>query len=236
MGVLRGTAVSNSQQSTVNGERLTVGEKGRQLWGNGRWIVGLVWQTDRRLLAGLVAMTLVLSVLPAVLAVVVRGLVNEVAAILAGEVGTATQMLLWLGAGLGITLVETVGNFINRYLGQRLKDELNLRITGDILAHAAKLDVSYFESPRFQDMMERAQQNTAQRFSRFVTNGLSVVTNFFQVVSLALILVVIEPLVVAALAPLANRIKIAFVHGSVAEGREDRQSDVDLVVVGEVTF
>ncbi|MFQ5419090.1 MAG: ABC transporter ATP-binding protein, partial [Anaerolineae bacterium] len=90
-----------------------------------------------------------------------------------------------------------------RYLGQRLKDELNLRITGDILAHAAKLDVSYFESPRFQDMMERAQQNTAQRFSRFVTNGLSVVTNFFQVVSLALILVVIEPLVVAALAPLA---------------------------------
>ncbi len=40
----------------------------------------------------------------------------------------------------------------------------------------------------------------------------------------------------AALAPLADRIKIAFVHGSVAEGREDRQSDVDLVVVGEVTF
>ncbi len=40
----------------------------------------------------------------------------------------------------------------------------------------------------------------------------------------------------AALAALADRIEIAFVHGSVAEGREDRQSDVDLVVVGEVTF
>jgi len=40
----------------------------------------------------------------------------------------------------------------------------------------------------------------------------------------------------AALAPLADRIKIAFVHGSVAEGREDRQSDVDLVVVGDATF
>lgn len=40
----------------------------------------------------------------------------------------------------------------------------------------------------------------------------------------------------AALAPLADRIEIAFVHGSVAEGREDRQSDIDLVVVGEATF
>ena len=39
-----------------------------------------------------------------------------------------------------------------------------------------------------------------------------------------------------ALAPLADRIRFAFVHGSLAEGREDRQSDVDLVVVGEATF
>ena len=40
----------------------------------------------------------------------------------------------------------------------------------------------------------------------------------------------------AALAPLAERVKVAFIHGSLARGSERAGSDVDLLVVGEVTF
>lgn len=39
-----------------------------------------------------------------------------------------------------------------------------------------------------------------------------------------------------ALAPLAERIKIAFIFGSVARGEETRRSDIDLLVVGDVSF
>ena len=39
-----------------------------------------------------------------------------------------------------------------------------------------------------------------------------------------------------ALAELANQITVAFVHGSVAAGTEQADSDVDVVVVGPVTF
>lgn len=39
-----------------------------------------------------------------------------------------------------------------------------------------------------------------------------------------------------ALAPLAKRIKAAFVHGSVASGSECASSDVDVIVVGDVKF
>ncbi|MBZ0170455.1 MAG: nucleotidyltransferase domain-containing protein [Kofleriaceae bacterium] len=39
-----------------------------------------------------------------------------------------------------------------------------------------------------------------------------------------------------ALAGLADRIRVAFVHGSVARGAERAGSDVDVVVVGAVTF
>ena len=39
-----------------------------------------------------------------------------------------------------------------------------------------------------------------------------------------------------ALAPLADRINIAFIYGSVARGKERRGSDVDVLVVGNVTF
>ena len=39
-----------------------------------------------------------------------------------------------------------------------------------------------------------------------------------------------------ALAPLGDRIRIAFVFGSVARGQQRAQSDVDLFIVGEVAF
>lgn len=40
----------------------------------------------------------------------------------------------------------------------------------------------------------------------------------------------------AALAPLAARIRVAFVYGSVARGEERRASDIDVMVIGEVSF
>lgn len=39
-----------------------------------------------------------------------------------------------------------------------------------------------------------------------------------------------------ALAPLADRIRVAAIYGSVARSEENRASDVDLLVVGKVTF
>jgi predicted nucleotidyltransferase len=44
----------------------------------------------------------------------------------------------------------------------------------------------------------------------------------------------IMPVLREALSPSAGRIKVAFVYGSVARGRERPESDIDLLVVGEV--
>ncbi|OGQ89393.1 MAG: hypothetical protein A2289_23300 [Deltaproteobacteria bacterium RIFOXYA12_FULL_58_15] len=40
----------------------------------------------------------------------------------------------------------------------------------------------------------------------------------------------------AALAALGNKIRVAFVYGSVATGQETAESDVDLMVIGDLTF
>lgn len=40
----------------------------------------------------------------------------------------------------------------------------------------------------------------------------------------------------AALAPLFDRIRVAFVFGSVARGAERRASDVDVMIIGDVSF
>lgn len=40
----------------------------------------------------------------------------------------------------------------------------------------------------------------------------------------------------SALAPLADRIMVAFIFGSIASGNEDRASDIDVIVVGDISF
>lgn len=40
----------------------------------------------------------------------------------------------------------------------------------------------------------------------------------------------------SSLAPIADRIKAAFIYGSFASGSENRASDVDLMIIGRVTF
>ena len=40
----------------------------------------------------------------------------------------------------------------------------------------------------------------------------------------------------SALAPLADRIMVAFIFGSIASGNEDRASDIDVIVVGAISF
>lgn len=40
----------------------------------------------------------------------------------------------------------------------------------------------------------------------------------------------------AALAPLTGRIRVAFIYGSIAKGTERRASDVDVLVIGDVSF
>jgi len=40
----------------------------------------------------------------------------------------------------------------------------------------------------------------------------------------------------SALAPIADRISVALVYGSIAKGEENQRSDIDLLVVGDVAF
>jgi len=59
---------------------------------------------------------------------------------------------------------------------------------------------------------------------------------FGELKALVIKTVGIAAIVQAALAPLADRIRIAGIYGSIARSEEHRGSDVDLLVVGKVTF
>lgn len=173
------------------------------MWVNVRWALALSWDTDKGLFLALMGVALLMSLVPAGLAITVRGLVDEIAAGLAGGPADGRAVLLWLGGGLAVTLLDVFGRFAHDYLILRYSDELNLRVTRDILTHAAKLDVAQFEDPQFQDVLERVQQDISRRFSLFVTKLVWVINQSLQIVWLIAILAAIEAWVLAVFAGIA---------------------------------
>lgn len=189
--------MKKSQEETLSRTKISL------LLRSARWALGVAWGIHKGLLLALAFITLLHSLAPAALAFAVRGLVNA-ASDLVRDGGTNTGPLLyWLSISFGITLLETLGDFAVKYFNRRLHDELNLHITGDVLTHAATLDMSHFEDIRFQDMLERTQQNVAGRFSQFVTKVLAIGANIVQMVSLVVILAAIEPLIIVVLIAIA---------------------------------
>ena len=172
----------------------------RSLFSNARWALKRIWTTSSSLTTGLVVTTLIRSLMPAGLALTARGLINAIAVVLNRGTSDIGTLLPWLVVGLVLALVQALSEFVAKFFTQRLHDELNLSITSDILTHAADLDVGFFEDPKLQDVMERAQQNTAGHFSQFATNTLTTITNVVQMISLAVILIAIEPLITLVLA------------------------------------
>jgi ATP-binding cassette, subfamily B, bacterial len=166
------------------------------------WALGLTWRTNKKLLSATIVVAFIQTVLPVGLVLATRGIVNAVVPLLSGATDDTSVLILWLLTGLILTICEAGSNSSGEYLKHRLKDELNLKITSDILIHASTLELSCFESPEFQDVMERAKQNTATTFSDFVGNILAVSRNTIQCCSLIGLLVVIEPFILLFLLPI----------------------------------
>lgn len=167
------------------------------------WALKLAWSHHAGTLSALILTTIARGLFPAAFALIMRGLLDSAVEAGSSSQPVSAQLAPWLLGALVITTAESVSRLLDRLFRSRLLDDVHLSITSTVLRHAAGLDVSYFENPRFQDVLHRARKNTANAFAGFLTQGLTISTTVLQVVSLAAVLVLIEPLVVVVLAPLA---------------------------------
>ncbi len=158
----------------------------------------IAWRASPRWFVALSFFTALASLIPAGQALITRQLINAVVA--ATETRTFNQVLLWLGIGLVFGLVLALATFGQQYISRRFDDLLRLKISLDILNHAARLDVASFDNPAFHDIVERTQQNIAARISTFVTQIFGLATNFFETAGIIVILVVIDPWVIIVMA------------------------------------
>lgn len=192
-----GGAASRSGPPTVDlpaeGSRLAVA----------RWALRLIRDTSPGLLAGLGVTTVVRGMLPAALALTIRGLINAAVAVLDRGGADIAPLLPWLALGFVLTLIDALGRMANRLFLSRLEDDLDLRVTGDIISHAAKLELAVFEDPAREDMVARTRLDGGTRFARLVTEGQKAITHLIVSASLLAVLTAIEPLVPVVVAPFA---------------------------------
>lgn len=167
------------------------------------WAARLVARVSPRHVAGLVVVTLVRGVIPAGLALTIRGLINSVLLAMQEPDTGLEPVVIWLVVGFVLAVLEGVGLLFYNYLFARLTDEMNVSLTSDILDHAVKLDLAFFEDTTRRELIERAQWNISQRLATFATDSLSAITNALQAFSLVVVLAVIEPLVLLVVGPLA---------------------------------
>ncbi len=171
----------------------------RKLLGNARWALGIAWSTSAPLTLALVGVAIARSVVPAGLALVSRGLINTLASAVNSGNGAFDRVFPWMAMGLGLALVHVVSGLANRFVSQRLADDLYLRVTSDILSHAAELDVGLFEDRRFADVLERAQRSSGGHFFQFLTRSVTAVSTAIQGISLAGVMIAVDPLVALVL-------------------------------------
>jgi ATP-binding cassette, subfamily B, bacterial len=167
------------------------------------WALGRVRTRHPHLLAAQVTVMLTHGLIPAGIALAIRGIVDGVTAVATRpEVGTG-PIFVWIGIALAVTLGEVLANATARYLDQRWTDELNLDVTTEVLEHAATLELQYFEDPAFQDTMSRLQAGMGRHFASFILRTCHLVSSLIQMLSLVVLLTLIEPTVLLVLVVVA---------------------------------
>lgn len=186
----------------ASGGRRSV-QKIRDLLDVSKWSVKTVWSTHPSLIFWLAFIILSSGLFPAGMALIMRGLINGVVEATNQQSDQLTSILPWLFMGLGLTIMMAICELLHKYLAGRLADEVDISITSKILNHAAQLDVAFFEDPRNQDIIHRARQDSSHHLSRFLVTTLTLLSSGIQIFSLVVILIVVEPLTILVLFPLA---------------------------------
>ena len=144
------------------------------------------------------------SLLPLVNLYILKLLIDRVTLAVQGVV-PATVILPWLAAMAGVFLLSRVvtalGTVNADVLSQKLIDYLN-----DLLQRqAARLDMSYYDTPSYHDTLHRAQQEASSRPVAVLTNFMALFGSLISILGVTAMLLTaswwILPVMVVALLP-----------------------------------
>jgi ATP-binding cassette subfamily B protein len=161
-------------------------------------LIRLMWQTHRGYTAAMAVLRLLRAFIPVATLWVGKLIIDAVVALREAPLDLSW---LWQLVALEIVIVLTgevlarASAVVESLLGDLFANYASMRL----MAHAATLDLSYFEDPTFYDRLERARRQTTNRINllpQFLTIGQDVLT----LISLSMALFVYSPWLLLVLA------------------------------------
>ncbi|MFC1622038.1 ABC transporter ATP-binding protein [Patescibacteria group bacterium] len=112
-----------------------------------------------------------------------------------GELSPSTLILVfWL---LGLMLLETLARKTRWYLDYNLEELMRLEIEKDVTRKLAYLDIEYYDNPEINDLINRVRDKYRWIPSNFLRSILRTSGHLIKLVSSAIVLIGLSPLIVA---------------------------------------
>ncbi|NJM97641.1 MAG: ABC transporter ATP-binding protein [Phormidesmis sp. RL_2_1] len=155
-------------------------------------LLRLVWSAAPGALIVSLVLTLISSLIPATQIYISKLIVDRVVELVGAGVALALiiQALVPLvAAGFGFLLLQAILQQLDSYTTQVMSDRFLLFANTQLLQQATRLDLAHYESAKFHDILERAQQsgsNYPMRVLRLLIQLLGQVTRLFGLLALLL--------------------------------------------------
>ena len=169
---------------------------------NFRFAFGYSWRANPAQTAAIVAVPMVESLLPAALALVLRGLVNATLSEAEGGSG-GWSVSTFVLVSLALSVALAVAQSLRVFLADTNTEALEHRVAQELIAHADTLDFGHFERPEFQDTLTQARMMPGHHIHEMVAKCVRAVSLLITLGTLLGILAAIEPLLLVFLVPLS---------------------------------
>jgi len=167
------------------------------------WSFRQTWHASPSSFAGILACTIARGAVPAGFAIAIRGLINAATAVIENTRDGFDLLLPWLMLAFFVTLADGLATQLQQFFSERLKGNLTLDLNARVLRHAANLDLPYLENAANRDVLEQVQSDPGLKLHQFFSETQAALLAGFQIVSLVLILIWLEPLILLAVILLA---------------------------------
>ena len=157
------------------------------------------WMLSRPRTIAIVGLPLVQGLLPAGLALVIRGLVNAVAS----DDSVPSDVNPWILLGLLLSFLLATAVPIQRTLERINGEHLENHLVVAMLTHADSLDFAYFESARFRDHIAQATEDPGYTTNDLIDKMTRSLSALFTLGSLLVVLAAIEPRLLLWLPPVS---------------------------------
>ena len=142
----------------------------------------MIWETNKPMMLGNVILRLLKAGIPVSSLYIGKLIIDEVILLSQMEEGDMSQLWIWVGLELGLAFLSSLLSRGISLLDALLGDLFSNSTSEKLIAHAAKLDLPFFEDSKFYDKLERARRQTTSRtalLSQLFTQLESIITIVF---------------------------------------------------------